>query len=295
LLWPIVLIVGLIMAVVLVGLVGWPLMNPTISAEGSDSFDALSRSYSYLYQAPWQYLWYCFLAVVYGMVLVFFVVFMASLIVFLGKWSVSKTPGIGNTDPAWDREPSYFFRYAPTSFGWRDLLIENSRFTVRKPAPLGAPAVEFTEPYEKNVSWNNKVGAAMVSVWIYAFFLLVVGFGYSYFWTASTIVYFLMRQHVDDTDLDEVHLEEDEALDPFAHPPGAPAAGAPPKSDKVSLSIVEPPPAGAPPPPVAPIAPPAVPPAAEAPAPSPPPQAVQPPQDPAPPPEPGHGEPPPSP
>src|SRR5262249_23829669 len=36
--WPIAMLLGLIMAVVLVGLVGWPLMNPTISAEGSDSF-----------------------------------------------------------------------------------------------------------------------------------------------------------------------------------------------------------------------------------------------------------------
>ena len=37
--WPLVILVGLIMAVVLVGLVGWPLMYSTISAEGSDSFD----------------------------------------------------------------------------------------------------------------------------------------------------------------------------------------------------------------------------------------------------------------
>src|SRR5205085_4748117 len=64
LLWPIVIVLGLVMAVVLVGLVGWPLMNPTISAEGSDSFDALSRSYSYVYQAPWHYLWYSSVALV---------------------------------------------------------------------------------------------------------------------------------------------------------------------------------------------------------------------------------------
>src|SRR4029077_2364855 len=92
--WPIAMLLGIIMAVVLVGLVGWPLMNPTISAEGSDSFDALSRSYSYVYQAPWHYLWYGVVAILYGMALVFFVGFMASLIVFLGKWSVSMTPGI---------------------------------------------------------------------------------------------------------------------------------------------------------------------------------------------------------
>ena len=60
--WPVVLIIGFIMAVVLVGLIAWPLMIATISVEGSDSFDALSRSYSYLYQAPWQMAWYSFLS-----------------------------------------------------------------------------------------------------------------------------------------------------------------------------------------------------------------------------------------
>ena len=50
--WPIVLFFGFIIAIVLVGLVGWPLMIATISTEGTDSFDALSRSYSYVYQAP---------------------------------------------------------------------------------------------------------------------------------------------------------------------------------------------------------------------------------------------------
>ena len=42
--WPLVLVAGFVMALLLVGvLFGWPLMWGTISAEGSDSFDALSR------------------------------------------------------------------------------------------------------------------------------------------------------------------------------------------------------------------------------------------------------------
>src|SRR5262249_34831490 len=49
--WPLILRAALAMAVVLVGLVGWPMMYATISAEGSDSFDAISRSYSYVYQS----------------------------------------------------------------------------------------------------------------------------------------------------------------------------------------------------------------------------------------------------
>ncbi len=62
--------------------------------------------------------------------------------------------------------------------------------------------------------WNY-IGAVLVSVWLYLLFLLIVGFGYSYFWTASSIIYLLMRHKVDDTDFDEVHLEEEPTEEPF--------------------------------------------------------------------------------
>ena len=57
--WPFVLLLGLLMAILLLGaLVGWPLMWATVSVEGTDAFDALSRSYAYTYQRPWRLLWY---------------------------------------------------------------------------------------------------------------------------------------------------------------------------------------------------------------------------------------------
>src|SRR5207237_2001584 len=57
--WPLLLVASLVMAILLLGLLfGWALMWPTISVEGTDSFDALSRSYSYTFQRPIQYLFY---------------------------------------------------------------------------------------------------------------------------------------------------------------------------------------------------------------------------------------------
>ena len=259
LLWPIVLIVGFIMAIVMVGLVGWPMMIATISTEGTDSFDALSRSYSYIYQAPWQYLWYNFLALLYGAVLIFFIGFMASLAVFVGKWSVSSAPGLSSSLEKTDREPSYLFYYAPTSYGWRDLLISSNQFVEKHkdvtPGGKEIERLEFTPEYEKNISTMNRIGAVLVSLWIYPFFLLVLGFGYSYFWSVSTIIYFLMRRYVDDTEMDEVHLDDEDLEDPFMKPAAAPASAAPPappsKPGTLSLNVVE-----APPPPPAPVAPP---------------------------------------
>jgi hypothetical protein len=208
LLWPLIILAGLVMAVVLIGLVGWPMMYATVSAEGSDTFDALSRSYSYVYQRPWQYVWYSVVALVYGMALVFFVGLVGSLTVYLGKWGVSQTPFISAKYA--DREPEYLFVYAPTSYGWRDLLMHGN--------PAAYDHGKIKPEYLASMKWYNYVGAFMVSAWLFAIFLLLLGFGYTYFWTASTIVYLLMRRKVDDTELDEVYLEEEEPESPYSEP-----------------------------------------------------------------------------
>ena len=65
--WPLALAAGLLMTLLLAGLLfGWPLMWATISAEGTDSFDALSRSYAYTFQRPLHYLFYVAVAAVIG-------------------------------------------------------------------------------------------------------------------------------------------------------------------------------------------------------------------------------------
>ena len=250
LLYPVVIVLGLIMAVVVVGLVGWSLMNPTIAAEGSDNFDALSRSYSYVYQAFWHYLGYWGMALVYGAALVFFVGFMGSLVVYLGKWGLSQAPGLQSAKAERDRDPAYLFYYAPTSFAWRDLLIKDNphveQFTVVTAGGMKVPSYRFKDTYEAEISVPNTIGAVLVGVWIGLFFLLVVGFSYSYFWTASTIIYFLMRKHVDDTEMSEVYFEEGdlEPPGPGAAPPMPPPVVAA-KPGAVSLNVVESPPISA--------------------------------------------------
>ena len=99
--------------------------------------------------------------------------------------------------------------YAPTSFGWRDLLLAGGNEVV---TASGAPV------HPDDWSWYNKAGAVMVAFWLYLVFLMVVGFGYSYFWSASTIIYLLMRRKVDDTEMDEVYVEEDEGEEAYSMP-----------------------------------------------------------------------------
>lgn len=258
LLWWLMLICGVVVAVTLVGLVGWPLMSSTISTEGTDSWEAVSRSYSYVYQRPWHYLWYSLVAIAYGAVLVFFIGFMGSLMVYLAKWGVSETPGSTMAN----REPSYLFVYAPTSFGWRTLLLEGATVQGLKVVDNGQIQQNVYEDYFGNpeesrdrLHYWNKVGAFLVALWLGLVFLLMLGFGYSYFWSASTIIYLLMRRHVDAAEMDEVYLEEDEQEGPYGGhfvPPAPPAPAAAIKGPS-PMTMVEPPTLRTPPP-AAPVA-----------------------------------------
>jgi hypothetical protein len=100
------------------------------------------------------------------------------------------------------------------------------------------------------------VGAVFVAFWLHLLFLAMLGFAYSYFWSVSTIIYFLLRKRVDDVDMEEVYLEKaDEDVYPtLASPAVAAAAKAPaaeparpPEPSRPQPSPPEPAPSAAPP------------------------------------------------
>jgi hypothetical protein len=97
--WPLVLVAGLAMAVLMIGLLfGWPLMWATIGVEGTDSFDALSRSYAYVYQRPLHYLFYAAVAIAIGSIGAVLVSMFAHAVLMLSEWSLSWGSGNDNLD-----------------------------------------------------------------------------------------------------------------------------------------------------------------------------------------------------
>lgn len=253
---PLILLGGAIMAVFLVGLVGYPLMYPALSVEGdsSDTFDALSRSINYVYQAPWQYIWYWLVAILYGAAVTFFVLFFASLAVYVGKWAV----GIPASAMYSDRKPEFLFIYAPESFGWKELLLKDSPYEVKhisletalkRRVDVYAPVSPEADAANRKEYWGyNTLGARMVGLWLGGLFLMMLGFSYSFFWTAATVIYTLLRKKIDEADEDEIFMEEEEPEAPPAPPKLAPAAPAAPST---SLPVIQAPPS--PPPPLPPI------------------------------------------
>jgi hypothetical protein len=228
--WFLPLLAGLVMTLLLIGMVGYPMMYTTLSTEGSDTFDALSRSYNYVYESPWHYLWYAVVAIVYGAALTLFVIVVGSLTTYLAKWGVSKFPAWGA-----DRSPEYLFIYAPESLGWRQLLTAGSPAAIDD---LGRPLNSTAyDQYFHDYAWYNHAGAVMASFWVTLVFLLVIGFSYSYFWTAATQIYLLMRKRVDETELDEVYIEEEPAETPAVTDQPIPPPATPTPTGPVSVPV----------------------------------------------------------
>jgi hypothetical protein len=70
--------------------------------------------------------------------------------------------------------------------------------------------------------------AWLIAFWVQGLKLLGVGFLFSYFWTASTAIYFLLRRDADATEMDEVCPEEEPSPAPA---PSAPKAASAPAAE----------------------------------------------------------------
>lgn len=196
------LIAGFVMTLVALGtLAGFNLMFPTVAVEGSDSFDAISRSFSYVFARPWRMLWYTLVALVYGgiayLFVKFFIFVMLTLTHFFVGWWLGNPAG-RDTAKYW-KDPSVSMWPAPA---W-DNLTYNVNYGALK--------------------WSEDVAAGTISFWVYLTIGLLGAFAISFYFSANTIIYYLMRREVDATELDDVYVEETE--DEFGDAPVAAGAG----------------------------------------------------------------------
>ncbi len=185
-LFPLAIIGGLIIAFLLIGLIaGGGLMYPTIAVEGSDTFDAISRSYNYVFKCPWRSLLYAGVAAVYGALTYLFVRFFAFLALwathYFASWGVFRSgagvhPEADRMDVLWSA-PTFSSLHG--AFNW---------------AAMGG--------------WE-KVAAVIIGFWVYLVVGLVIAYLVSYAAGSTTLIYYLLRRKIDATDLDDVYVEQD--------------------------------------------------------------------------------------
>jgi hypothetical protein len=205
--WPFVLMLGLLMAILLLGaLIGWPLMWATISVEGTDAFDAISRSYAYTYQRPWRLLWYVLFVGILAIVSMFVVKVFASTAIALGDWSVDW----GLDEPSMDR-----------------VVRHDDRPDGSTVAPLAPPADLTDAAGDVRAAQADEADGAADSIllagarravyfWKSLMAALAAGYQAGFLWASAIGVYLLLRHDIDSVQMNEVYVEQD---DEYGLPP----------------------------------------------------------------------------
>jgi len=171
---------GALIAVVLIGgVAGFNLMFPAVAYDGSDCFDAISRSFSYVYAKPWQMLFYTAIAAVYGAICYTFVRFFAFLL-----FSVTHL----------------FLKLG--------ILGDNSKLAAIWP---GSSFTRLVGPLDLSAAnWTQSLAIFLIYLCLLVVIGLVVSFIISFYFSANTIIYSLMRNKVDNTALEDIYTPPDE-------------------------------------------------------------------------------------
>jgi hypothetical protein len=203
--WPFVLIVGLMMAILLLGaLIGWPLMWATVSVEGTDGFDALSRSYAYTYHRPFRLLWYVLVAAVLAVISMFVVKLFAAAAIALGDWSVDWGLDTYTMNNVVNAGPADLPAPAPAIAGTEpavDAVVVDADETVAVP---GEPNAMIRGARQMVNFWESMVSA------------LAAGYQAGFLFVSAVGVYLLMRRDIDGVQLNDVYIDP---ADEFGLPP----------------------------------------------------------------------------
>ncbi len=178
---PFVFTVGALITVTLVGTTaGFNLIYPAIAYDGSDSFDAISRAFSYVFARPWRMFIYTFIASIYGIICYFF----ARLLIFLLLWSTRlflsfgmwKNSSSGQTlkiNAIWPK-PNFL-----NLFGTAELITRN---------------------------WSESIGAFLIHLFVAIAVGLLVSFLISFYFSANTIIYSLLRYRADNVKIEDIYV-----------------------------------------------------------------------------------------
>jgi len=218
---PLMIISGFIIIVVTIGLIfGFVLMYPTIGAEGSDSFDAISRAYSYVFMKPWKFIWYNGVVLFYAMAITLFLSLFAGYSV---KAVADFSQAVGKLDSAKQIWPTVYSDVnksletvtPPVRFVFHEIDKLDCTGYFRRASDMVLSVSKL--PSEKIVEIEPKNGLTryVVSFFVHLYVAVYLAIVVSLLLTLNTITYFLLRKDVDGNDLTEVYLEEEEQEEPL--------------------------------------------------------------------------------
>lgn len=174
---PLALVSGFVMAVLAVGtILGYPLMYPTVAVEGTEVYDAASRSIMYVLTRPLKYIIYQIATIITGIVSFAIVVFFGCLTLKLGLFAAGLLF-------------SYNLPY--------DKLNRILSF-------IKGEAVLSTMPL------NESISVVVLGFWLFLLAGIIFSYAISYFWSAQTLTYLLLRKEIDGIEINEIYEEPEE-------------------------------------------------------------------------------------
>jgi len=201
LLFVLFLLGGLIAAVLLVGLlIAGGLLYPSLAAEGTDAFDAVSRSFNYVFGRPWQWALYTAVLLVYGAIAFVVVTFVIDLSLDLTYdateiWVANKVPSQKQVDD----DPELAERVYRFQALWSPDQVTSFEHDVS----------------DKHVSWTGETAGWIIGAWKALLLMLLPAFVITFCISGHTLMYLLLRRSADGTDVEEVYQE-------LPRPPAAP-------------------------------------------------------------------------
>ena len=183
--------------IVIASIAGGSLFWPTVAAEGSESLDAVSRSFNYVGATPWRTLFYGLVAAAYGSVCFVFV----RLVAGLTMKATHVCDGFGTSPWGW-------WRVGDGEMSKLDLLWT-------------APTLDQLHPPTALPGGIESFSAVVIGIWVILVVLLVWAFLASFYLSGSTVIYFLLRRDNDAMDLEDVFIEtyQEGEFAPSGEPP----------------------------------------------------------------------------
>lgn len=226
-LWFVVLILSLIIAVIMLGLMfAWPLIVSSVSCEGQDSFDGMSRAYAYVFQRPVHYFVYSLIAILFTGVcwLVGSNVIEGTIRTahWSSSWGMNISDRYRSVELSDDDEISFVDegREATTAQDVLDITKREAAFGRDIATPenddspdliSNAPASSESGEEQESVSSQGSVefGKRMIKFWDGFARTLGAAFLYGLFWCVAAAVYLLLRKDLDDTETDEIFMVDE--------------------------------------------------------------------------------------
>ena len=175
LLWPLVLLIGAAMALLLLGLTyAWPLIVSSAACEGQNAFDAMTRAFAYVFQRPIHCVGYAFVAMLFGGFCWLIAAQLCGSVIELSYWASSWGANLGSGDQ---------------------------------------PRIEVLQGVTSDTDTSSETMLSfaqnMIGFWNGLVRTIAAAFLYGLFWCMASAVYLLLRKEVDDTEMDEIYIVDE--------------------------------------------------------------------------------------